>query len=89
MKLLAAMALAALMLVAAASAAFGAKACPPTPSDEIGPFYRPNAPLRSKIGTGYVLSGTVLSAVDCRPVKGARIEVWQRARAPHEDRRPA
>ena len=77
MKLLAAMALAALMLVAAASAAFGAKSCPPTPADEIGPFYRPNAPLRSKIGSGYVLSGTVLSAVDCRPVKGARIEVWQ------------
>ena len=36
--------------------------CPPTPHDEIGPFYKPNAPLRSRIGSGYVLYGTVRSA---------------------------
>jgi protocatechuate 3,4-dioxygenase beta subunit len=54
-----------------------ANRCPPTPWDEIGPFYRPNAPLRSKIGSGYTLSGTVRSAVDCRPLPGARIEFWQ------------
>lgn len=51
--------------------------CAPTPQDEIGPFYRPNAPLRSKIGTGYVLKGTVRSAATCRPIPGARIEFWQ------------
>jgi len=51
--------------------------CQPTPWDEIGPFYRPNAPLRSTIGSGYVLSGTVRSAVDCRPLSRARIEIWQ------------
>jgi len=51
--------------------------CPPTPPDEIGPFYRPNAPQRSKIGSGYVLKGTVLSAATCRPIPGARIEFWQ------------
>jgi protocatechuate 3,4-dioxygenase beta subunit len=51
--------------------------CPPTPQDEIGPFYRPNAPLRSKIGSGFVLEGTVRSAATCRPVAGARIEFWQ------------
>jgi len=51
--------------------------CPPTPWDEIGPFYRPNAPLRSKIGSGYQLSGTVRSSVNCSPIPGARIEVWQ------------
>jgi hypothetical protein len=51
--------------------------CAPTPWDEIGPFYSPNAPLRSKIGSGYVLEGTVRSAATCRPVPGARIEFWQ------------
>jgi protocatechuate 3,4-dioxygenase beta subunit len=51
--------------------------CAPTPWDEIGPFYRPNAPLRSRIGIGYVLEGTVRSAATCRPIPGARIEFWQ------------
>jgi protocatechuate 3,4-dioxygenase beta subunit len=64
------------MLLSAWSAAAVGK-CPPTPQDEIGPFYRPNAPLRSKIGSGYVLEGTVRSAATCRPVPGARIEFWQ------------
>jgi protocatechuate 3,4-dioxygenase beta subunit len=51
--------------------------CTPNPQDEIGPFYRPNAPLRTKIGRGYVLKGTVRSAATCRPIPGARIEFWQ------------
>lgn len=51
--------------------------CSPTPWDEIGPFYRPNAPVRSSIGTGYLLSGTVRSADGCRPLHNARIEIWQ------------
>jgi catechol 1,2-dioxygenase len=51
--------------------------CAPTPWDEIGPFYRPNAPLRGSIGTGYLLSGTVRSTVDCAPIPGARVEIWQ------------
>lgn len=51
--------------------------CPPTEPDEVGPFYKPNAPVRSRIGTGYVLSGTVRSSNDCRPVSQARIEFWQ------------
>ena len=53
------------------------KKCRPTQWDQIGPFYRPGAPLRSKIGSGYLLSGTVRSAADCRPLPGARIEFWQ------------
>jgi len=53
--------------------------CPPTPPDEIGPFYRPNAPQRSQIGSGYVLTGTVLSAATCKPIPGARVEFWQAA----------
>ena len=51
--------------------------CQPTPEDEMGPFYRPMAPLRSKIGSGYLLTGTVQSAVDCRPVPAPLIEFWQ------------
>mgnify|MGYP001294671986 CR=1 FL=1 len=50
--------------------------CRPTPYDEIGPFYRPNAPVREAVGEGYLLTGTVLSAGDCRPLPGARIEFW-------------
>ena len=55
----------------------GASRCIPTPQDEIGPFYRPNAPVRPKIGSGYVLEGTVRSAATCQPIPGARIEFWQ------------
>lgn len=51
--------------------------CSPTQWDEIGPFYRPNAPERTSIGKGYLLSGTVRSAADCRPLRNARIEIWQ------------
>ncbi|NTV50442.1 MAG: intradiol ring-cleavage dioxygenase [Geobacteraceae bacterium] len=51
--------------------------CVPTPWDEIGPFYRPNAPVRDSIGKGYLLRGTVRSAEDCLPLRNVRIEVWQ------------
>jgi protocatechuate 3,4-dioxygenase beta subunit len=60
-----------------AGPAAAAPKCPPTPQDEIGPFYKQNAPLRSKTGSGYVLAGTVRSAATCRPVPGARVEFWQ------------
>jgi protocatechuate 3,4-dioxygenase beta subunit len=70
-------ALAALLLAAPSGAQ--AKGCTPTPWDEIGPFYRPNAPLRGSIGSGYLLSGTVRSARDCSPIAKARVEVWQTA----------
>jgi len=51
--------------------------CQPTPEDEMGPFYRPGAPLRSVIGSGYVLTGTVKSASDCAPIAAPLIEFWQ------------
>lgn len=70
----------ALMLIAG-TAVTAANKCPPTPWDEIGPFYRPGAPVRTKTGSGYVLSGTVRSAADCRPLPGSRIEFWQANRA--------
>ena len=50
--------------------------CDPTPPDLLGPYYRPNAPERNQVGTGYVLTGEVKSALTCTPISGARIEVW-------------
>ncbi|MGH3082328.1 MAG: hypothetical protein ACRDNH_14530 [Gaiellaceae bacterium] len=32
--------------------------------------------MRSKIGTGYLLTGRVLAARTCRPIARARIELW-------------
>lgn len=65
------------LLILPGREAAAAPKCVPTPQDEIGPFYRPNAPLRSKIGTGYLLEGVVRDAATCMPVAGARIELWQ------------
>lgn len=50
--------------------------CKPTSQDALGPFYKPNAPLRTSVGKGYVLSGLVKSSKDCSPIGGARIEFW-------------
>lgn len=50
--------------------------CKPTKSDQLGPMYEPNAPIRSRVGTGYVLEGAVKSARDCSPIPGAHIEFW-------------
>ncbi len=64
----------------------GAGAAPPTASRcqlTLGaggdPFYKPNAPLRSHVGTGFVLSGIVRSGIDCAAMPGARVEFWLRA----------
>lgn len=50
--------------------------CTPTEPDELGPFYKPGAPVRASVGKGYVLAGTVRSAKDCAPVEGAAVELW-------------
>lgn len=50
--------------------------CAPTPPDAMGPFYKPNAPLRESVGKGYELSGSVMSSRDCSPIPQARIELW-------------
>ena len=54
-----------------------ATGCRPTVDDGSGPFGRGAPPRRAKIGTGHVLTGIVLSSVDCRPLAGARIHLWQ------------
>lgn len=51
--------------------------CQPTEEDEMGPFYRPGAPLRSQIGSGYLLTGQVKSAKTCAAVPSPLIEFWQ------------
>ena len=61
-------------LVAAGASA--QEALRPTPSDALGPFYKPGAPLRSSVGQGYVLSGRVLSARDGSALPGAVLELW-------------
>ena len=64
------------LALGASSAPEAAPACRPTPPDALGPFYEPGAPVRSKVGTGYVLSGRVLAARTCRAIPRARIELW-------------
>jgi protocatechuate 3,4-dioxygenase beta subunit len=49
--------------------------CQPTPGDGGGPD-RATAPLRAKIGTGHVLTGTVLST-SCTPIARAKVSFWQ------------
>jgi protocatechuate 3,4-dioxygenase beta subunit len=53
-----------------------AAGCKPTRPDSLGPFYKPNAPVRSSVGKGYLLSGVVKSAEDCSLIPEARIEFW-------------
>jgi protocatechuate 3,4-dioxygenase beta subunit len=63
-------------VVADPAQAAAAPVCAATPADALGPFYRPNAPVRSSVGKGYVLSGTVRSSADCAAIPGARVELW-------------
>ena len=51
-------------------------ACEPTAPDMLGPFYKPDAPVRPSVGKGYVLSGTVRTSKGCSPLEGAKIEFW-------------
>jgi catechol 1,2-dioxygenase len=50
--------------------------CKPTQPDMLGPFYEPGAPVRTSVGSGYVLSGAVLAAKECKPIPNAPIEFW-------------
>ncbi len=51
--------------------------CPATANDGFGPFGQGLPPLRAKTGTGHVLTGVVLSAVNCKPVPNAQVQLWQ------------
>jgi protocatechuate 3,4-dioxygenase beta subunit len=69
--------LAVLALFAGAAGTAPAQACKPTPEDAFGPFGRVSPPLRATIGKGHVLTGIVLSVLDCKPIRGARVEFMQ------------
>jgi hypothetical protein len=45
-----------------AAAGGGHANCKPTQPDMLGPFYEPGAPVRTSVGSEYVLSGAVLDA---------------------------
>ena len=62
--------------VSAGAAVEAAPRCAPTLTDGAGPFGRGAPPRRASIGKGHVLTGLVLS-VDCRPVAGAHVQLWQ------------
>ena len=72
------LAAAALVIVGAGggTASAGA-ACAPTPADAFGPFGRGLPPIRAKTGTGHVLTGRVLSALGCAPLRRAAVQFWQ------------
>jgi protocatechuate 3,4-dioxygenase beta subunit len=59
-----------------AALALAAAPCTATRADQLGPFYVPNAPVRTKVGTGHLLTGVVRSSRTCRPIARARIELW-------------
>jgi hypothetical protein len=51
--------------------------CKPTQPDMLGPFYEPGPLVRTSVGSGYVLSGNVLAAAECKPIpKPASSSGW-------------
>jgi len=52
--------------------------CPLTQGSFADGAYKANAPVRSRVGTGFVLSGIVRSGIDCSALTGARVEFWLR-----------
>lgn len=76
-----------LMLAAAAAVLVPAPAgvsCRPTPRDALGPFYKPGAPAVAELCAAprhgaqrLTVIGRVTGLPECRPLAGARLEVWQ------------
>jgi protocatechuate 3,4-dioxygenase beta subunit len=52
--------------------------CPLTQGNVGDSFYKPNAPVRSHVGTGFTLTGVVRSGIDCSAISGAHVEFWLR-----------
>jgi protocatechuate 3,4-dioxygenase beta subunit len=68
--------LAAAMLAVASAAAQAPSSCAATPPDMLGPFYKANAPERSKTGDGLTVKGAVRSTRGCKALPGAKLEWW-------------
>jgi protocatechuate 3,4-dioxygenase beta subunit len=66
-----------LCALVAAPTGTAAAGLPPTNTHRIGPFWRGSPPVRSSIGKGHVLTGVVVSSLNCKPIRGARVELWQ------------
>jgi hypothetical protein len=54
----------------------GSEGCLPTSDEGPGPNYESGAPERTSVGSGYVLTGSVIESISCRPVAGALVELW-------------
>ena len=52
------------------------RGCQPTHDDGVSPSYKSNAPERSVVGHGHVVTGVVLSSVDCKLIVNAKLEFW-------------
>lgn len=52
------------------------RSCRPTLDDGVSPSYKPDAPERTVVGHGHVLTGVVLSSVDCQPIADVKLEFW-------------
>jgi protocatechuate 3,4-dioxygenase beta subunit len=52
------------------------KSCTPTLDDDVSPSYIAETPIRNVVGQGHVLTGTIRSSVDCRPIPNAKLEFW-------------
>jgi hypothetical protein len=50
--------------------------CPITPNGYMDPNYTPNPPVRSHVGSGFVLTGVVRSGIDCSVLPRVRVEIW-------------
>ena len=68
------------LLAGSAGGAPSAYECRPTPNDGAGPFGRGMPPIRSSTGRGHVLSGTVISALNCAPLARAQVQIMYRGR---------
>lgn len=52
------------------------RSCKPTLDDGVSPSYVANTPERTIVGHGHILTGVVLSSVDCQPIAHAKLEFW-------------
>jgi hypothetical protein len=50
--------------------------CAITSNGYMDPNYTSNMPVRSRVGSGFELSGVIRSGIDCSVIPRARVEIW-------------